>query len=98
MLPLLVIVVPATRAAPSLYRWRVRSRIYRWYGALMAIEREIMTARTDEQRRQIARRLDDIQHAVDELKTPLSFADQLYVLRDHVAMVRRRLAEARPAA
>ncbi|HEY2731821.1 MAG TPA: TAXI family TRAP transporter solute-binding subunit [Polyangia bacterium] len=94
ILPLLVIVVPATRAAPSLYRWRVRSRIYRWYGALMGIEREIMTAHTDEQRRQIAQKLDDIQHAVDEIKTPLSFADQLYVLRDHVAMVRRRLAPA----
>jgi hypothetical protein len=98
VLPLLVIVVPATRAAPSLYRWRVRSRIYRWYGALMAIEREMMMARTDEQRREIARRLDDIQHAVDEIKTPLSFADQLYVLRDHVAMVRRRLAESQPVA
>lgn len=95
VLPLLVIVVPATRAAPSLYRWRVRSRIYRWYGALMAIEREIMLARTEEDRAAIAARLDDIQHAVDELKTPLSFADQLYVLRDHVAMVRRRLGDSR---
>ena len=26
-----------------------------------------------------------------ELRTPLSFADQVYVLRDHVANVRRRL-------
>ncbi|HVU52872.1 MAG TPA: TAXI family TRAP transporter solute-binding subunit [Polyangia bacterium] len=98
VLPLLVIVVPATRAAPSLYRWRVRSRIYRWYGALMAIEREMTLARTDDDRRAIARKLDDIQHAVEEIKTPLSFADQLYVLRDHVAMVRRRLLESRPAA
>jgi hypothetical protein len=98
VLPLLVIVVPATRAAPSLYRWRVRSRIYRWYGALMAIEREMMTARTDEQRREIAHKLDEIQRAVATLKTPPSFADQLYVLRDHVAMVRRRLDEGHPAA
>jgi hypothetical protein len=98
VLPLLVIVVPATRAAPSLYTWRVRSRIYRWYGALMAIEREMMLARTEEERRAIARKLDDIQHAVDEIKTPLSFADQLYVLRDHVAMVRRRLNESPPPA
>jgi hypothetical protein len=97
VLPLLVIVVPATRAAPALYRWRVRSRIYRWYGTLMAIEREIVLARTDEERQDIARRLAEIQHSVDEIKTPLSFADQLYVLRDHVAMVRRRLAEERPA-
>jgi len=28
---------------------------------------------------------------VSELKTPPSFADQLYVLRDHVAAVRSRL-------
>jgi len=98
VLPLLVIVVPATRAAPSLYRWRVRSRIYRWYGALMSIEREMMTARSDEQRQEIAHRLDEIQRAVADLKTPLSFADQLYVLRDHVANVRRRLDEPPPAA
>src|SRR5262249_18832486 len=98
VLPLLVIVVPATRAAPALYRWRVRSRIYRWYGALMAIEREMSLARTDEERHLIARKLDDIQRAVADLKTPLSFADQLYVLRDHVAMVRRRLSESSSAA
>jgi hypothetical protein len=64
----------------------------------MAIEREIMLARTDEQRRAIANKLEEIQHSVDEIKTPLSFADQLYVLRDHVAMVRRRLNESRPPA
>ena len=36
-------------------------------------------------------RLDEISRAVTELRTPASFADQLYVLRDHVAAVRRRL-------
>jgi len=30
---------------------------------------------------------------VNDLKTPPSFGDQLYVLRDHVAAVRRRLEE-----
>jgi hypothetical protein len=39
-----------------------------------------------------------IERAVHEIKTPLSFAGQLYVLRDHVAMVRRRLDESPPAA
>ena len=46
---------------------------------------------TPEARARIGQRLDEIEHAVEELKTPLSFADQLYVLRDHVASVRRRL-------
>lgn len=91
VVPLLVLIVPATRAAPALYRWRVRSRIYRWYGSLMAIERDMLDSPTREQQLEILRRLDDIEHSVNELKTPLSFADQLYVLRDHVGMVRRRL-------
>ena len=97
LLPLLVLLVPATRVAPSIYRWRVRSRIYRWYGALMAIEREMMAPQASERRAEILRRLDEIDQAVNEIKTPLSFADQLYVLRDHVNMVRRRL-QAAPAA
>ena len=52
LLPLLVVIIPATRIAPALYRWRVRSRIYRWYGALMAIEHDIH----DQQTRRAARR------------------------------------------
>ena len=92
MLPLLVIVVPATRIAPQLYRWRVRSRIYRWYGALMVIDREMLAGpQTPEMRQRIGKRLDEIEHAVNDLKTPLSFADQLYVLREHVGLVRGRL-------
>ncbi len=89
--PLLVVLVPATRIVPAVYRWRVRSRIYRWYGALMAIEREMLLNRTPEAREEILKRIDAIATSVNDLKTPLSFADQLYVLRDHVANVRRRL-------
>jgi TRAP-type uncharacterized transport system substrate-binding protein len=91
LLPLLVVIVPATRIAPTIYRWRVRSRIYRWYGALMAIESEMRRQSDDAERGRIRDRLDDIAHAVRELRTPPSFADQLYALRDHVAAVRQRL-------
>jgi len=91
LLPLLVVIVPATRLAPAIYRWRIRSRIYRWYGALMAIEREMRGVQTAEQKERVHARLDEISRAVTDLRTPPSFADQLYVLRDHVAAVRRRL-------
>ena len=61
----------------------------------MAIERDMLrdssSDRRDEQREQILKRLDEIEDAVNEIKMPLSFADQLYVLREHVNMVRRRL-------
>jgi hypothetical protein len=94
IVPLLVLIVPATRLAPAVYRWRVRSRIYRWYGALMSIERDVSHAAPEHREQLIAdlqRRLDEIEDAVDDIKMPVSFADQLYVLREHVAMVRRRL-------
>jgi hypothetical protein len=96
IVPLLVLIVPATRVAPFLYRWRVRSRIYRWYGALMAIERDMQGGVPPERREEFQRRLDEVDSAVNDLRTPLAYADQLYLLRGHVAMVRERLNNGRP--
>jgi hypothetical protein len=98
VVPLLVLIVPVTRAAPALYRWRVRSRIYRVYGGLMAVEREMLARPTAEQRQALERRLDEIEARVNDIKTPPSHADQLYVLREHVSLVRRRLRSVAPAA
>ena len=97
LLPLLVVIVPATRLAPTIYRWRVRSRIYRWYGALMAIERELRNPNDKDERDKIRSRLDEMALAVREIRTPPSFADQLYALRDHIAAVRERLDGGLPA-
>jgi len=36
-------------------------------------------------------RFEAIEKAVNEMKAPASFGDQLYVLRDHVRLVRERL-------
>jgi TRAP-type uncharacterized transport system substrate-binding protein len=91
LVPLLVLLVPASKSLPALYRWRVRSRIYRWYGALMAIEREMLASPTPEAREALSARLQAIEQAVNQLKMPPAFADQLYVLREHVAMVGHRL-------
>ena len=91
VVPLLVILIPLTRIVPPVYRWRVRSRIYKWYGALMAIERDMLANHTPERRQEILKRLDDIEEAVNNLRKPLAYADQLYVLREHIGRVRGRL-------
>lgn len=91
LVPVVVILIPALRILPGIYRWRMRSRIYKWYGALMAIEREMFGETTDEKKDGIRKRLDEIQQAVDNLHPPLAFADQLYVLREHIGWVRARL-------
>ena len=38
------------------------------------------------------KRLDIIEEHVNGIKMPLPFADQFYVLREHINFVRRRLA------
>jgi TRAP-type uncharacterized transport system substrate-binding protein len=91
LVPLVVIMIPATRIVPPIYRWRVRSRIYKWYGALMSIERDMLADPTPERETEIRKRLDNIEESVNNLRTPLAFADQLYVLREHIVWVRERL-------
>jgi hypothetical protein len=72
----------------------VRSRIYRYYGALIAVERGAMRVTSEDERRALVVELDYIEESLDTLKLPLAYADALYVLREHVSFVRARLTEA----
>jgi hypothetical protein len=98
LVPLAVVIVPLTRIVPPIYRWRVRSRIYRWYGKLISLERDMLMHPEPGERARILGRLDEIENAVNDIRTPLSFADQLYVLRQHIGWVRQRLMEGNPEA
>ena len=92
LVPIVVVLIPAIKLVPALYRWRVRTRIYKRYGELMALEREMLNETTPEQRTELGKRLDEIEKRVNGSKMPLPFADQFYVLREHINFVRRRLA------
>jgi TRAP-type uncharacterized transport system substrate-binding protein len=92
LVPIIVLLLPGLRVVPSLYRWRVKARIYRWYGALIGIERDALRNSAPERREEMLKRLDDIEQGVNNMKMPLAFADQFYVLREHIRFVRDRLA------
>jgi len=92
LLPIVLLLVPAVRLVPALYNWRIRTRIYRRYGQLMAVERESQRLHDPEQARKILERVDVIERAVIDLKLPTSFADEAYVLRQHIDFVRARLS------
>lgn len=94
LLPMAVLLFPAMRLIPALYRWRVRSRIYRYYGALIAIERGALADSSDAERKQLFAELDQIEASLNRLRMPLAYADAFYVLREHVGFVRGRLAAA----
>lgn len=91
MLPILVILIPGLRFAPVLYGWRIRNRIYKRYGELMALERAAMEPMTPEQRTALLEQLIEIERTIISVKVPGAFADQIYILRRHIQFVRESL-------
>jgi hypothetical protein len=59
----------------------------------MKIERDMREDLSSAQRSELGDRLTDIEESVNSLQPPLAFADQLYVLREHIALVRRQFSE-----
>jgi len=91
LVPLLVIMIPALRVIPTLYRWRVRSRIYRWYAKLKEVELELDEKSTPEKLKDLLGRLDQVERAVNRINTPLAYTDNLYAFRQNVDLVRQRV-------
>jgi hypothetical protein len=88
LVSIIAILIPLSRVVPPLYQFRIRSRIFRWYGQLRAVENAHGERPADE----LAKELDAIEARVEHVTVPLSYADELYALRSHIALVRRRLA------
>jgi TRAP-type uncharacterized transport system substrate-binding protein len=90
------LLLPLSRVVPPLYVWKVRSRIYRWYGQLRKVEQAIEDvmpeARAAVYASQLAR-LNEIESSVNRISVPLSFAEELYGLRAHIELVRNRMAD-----
>ena len=92
LVPIVLVMVPALKFAPMVYRWRVESRIYRWYQALLEVEREAFKADTGPARREeLLARLDQIESAVNRITVPAAFGDIFYGLRGHIDFVRQNL-------
>lgn len=90
LVPVVVLLIPGLKMVPKYYNWRVRSRIYQVYGKLIALERSMLSQPAPEEREEMLKQLDDIETEVNKMKMPLAFADQFYVLRDHIGFVRGR--------
>jgi len=95
--PMLLILIPSVRSIPKVYRWQMRLRIIRWYRALMVLENSIAAGTVQaDQKEEIERQLANIEHAVNKMKVPASFADQFYGLRVNIDFVRTKLTQVAP--
>ena len=94
VVPFFLILIPAVRLLPVIYRWSVQLRIYRCYRPLLQLERDAETPLTPGHAGELLERLRAIETDVNALKVPASFASQFYELRQHVSFVRARLTAA----
>ena len=90
---LVVLMLPLSRVVPPLYQFRVRSRVFRWYGQLRDIETQLESPEADHDA--LLTKLDDLERRVNKVAVPLSYADELYALRNNISAVRQRVVGAR---
>lgn len=94
LLPALTLAIPLVRAAPPVYRWRVRSRIYRWYRDLTALEIKGRNAASEQERTEVRASLANMLRETGEIEVPLPYSDELFRLRSHIAFVEGLVAQA----
>ncbi len=93
MIPLLSILVPLTHYVPMAYKWVIRRRLLHWYERLTALENSLDMDAGNTHLAEKTTELNNIEGAVSRISVPLHFSDQLYDLRGHIDLVRRRLLQ-----
>ena len=83
---------PLFRFLPQLYNWMTRRRLFYWYGQLKALEASFETNPNDKHLREKQAEIERIEDAVSHIRFPLTFSDQVYNLRSHIDIVRRKIA------
>ncbi len=84
---IVAILLPLSRIVPPLYAFRVRSRIFRWYGQLRNIEVRI----ENEDNHVLLQELNELESHAEKITVPLSYTDELYALRSNINLVRKKL-------
>jgi TRAP-type uncharacterized transport system substrate-binding protein len=91
LIPLLGIMVPLVRMAPTLYGWRIRRRILGLYADLRSLEHDLDAQESGSPPPALTERLDQIEARAHDVKLPATYAPMLYTLRDHITLVRKRM-------
>jgi hypothetical protein len=98
LIPIVTLLLPLMRFAPPVYKWQVRRRIFRWYGALRDIEERALAAAAPAERTEVMRQLDKVEEDVGKMQIPLGYEESHYQLRMHIQFIRKILLDANAAA
>jgi TRAP transporter TAXI family solute receptor len=98
LLPLLTLLLPLLKVAPPLYRWRIRSKIYRWYKVLRAMETRLASDPDGAAVAAMLTDLADTEREVLSVRVPPGYLEEYYNLRMHLERVTATVARRAPAA
>ncbi|WP_375780602.1 TAXI family TRAP transporter solute-binding subunit [Bradyrhizobium sp. ma5] len=90
LIPLIGLLYPIIRFLPSFYDWLMRTKIFRLYGELRFLDDTISSPAERDTAAMIAK-LDQLEEQADSLKLPAAYASMLYMLRNHIDLVRAKL-------
>jgi TRAP-type uncharacterized transport system substrate-binding protein len=82
---------PLFRFLPLVYNWITRRRLFYWYGQLKALEASFDAGPKDKYLIEKQAEIERIEDAVSHIRFPLTFSDQVYNLRSHIDIVRRKI-------
>lgn len=87
LIPLITLMIPLSKGFFPLYRWSIRSKIYKWYEELQKIDLKMENANNNE----IQKYLEDIitlkKEIKNETKVPLSYMGEYYDLIMHLELI-----------
>jgi TRAP-type uncharacterized transport system substrate-binding protein len=84
--------LPMFRFLPLAYNWLTRRRLFYWYAQLKKLEASFDSSPVDQHLAETQAEIERIEEAVSHISFPLTFSDQLYNLRSHIDIVRRKIA------
>ena len=96
LIPGAVVAYPIFRLLPVLYGWAMRRRIVRIYNELRRLESE--TPGAVRSGPALSAKLDQLAERAERMHVPPTSTNMLYTLRQHIEMVRARVAKANASA
>lgn len=91
LLPLLGVLYPLFRFAPTIYGYLVQRKILQIYKDLRGLENDALAAAPPSATQSFQQRLDDLERRARGMQLPASYTPQVYSLCGHIDAVRQKL-------
>jgi TRAP-type uncharacterized transport system substrate-binding protein len=82
---------PLLHFLPQSYNWMIRRRLFYWYAELRTLEGSFDSITSHKQLIDKQAEIERIEDDLSKIHFPLTFSDQVYTLRHHIDLVRRKI-------